>query len=298
MAVGAATAGCLAWFEDDEEPEEEPEEEDPEEEDEPEEDEPEDEEPDAVELGMVIDLQRCTGCDACTIACKVENNVQDGHAWASREMTTEGNWPDVSYEYFPTLCNQCRDAPCVEGCPVQGEALYYGEGGIVQLNPEECIGCWQCVENCPYEKPFANEEEPHAFWRSDEALVDGMTASPVETVDAAGGDTVPYYNSGREQGDHEWPIREEGVAEKCTFCVHRVGEGEFPACVEACPSDARVFGDLNDPDSTVSQLLEEYDDWRWMEDAGTDPKVHYIREFDGSDAGEPHGAGKGEVPEL
>lgn len=308
-AVGTASAGCLGMFEEEEEPEPEPtptptpEEEEtptptPEEEETPTPTpEPPEEEP-AVELGMVVDLQRCVGCDACNIACKNENNVQEGHAWAHREVKTEGSFPDVSYEYFPTLCNQCRDAPCVESCPVQGEALYYGPGGITMLNPEACIGCWQCVANCPYDKSFANEEEPHTFWRDDEATVADMTASPEEVTEAAGGDTIPYSSRSREWSEHESPLRFEGTAEKCTFCYHRVSSGELPACVEECPSDARIFGDLNDPDSAVSQLVDEYDSWRWKEEEGTDPKVHYIREFDGSSDEPGHDWGKGDVPEL
>ena len=255
-----------------------------------------------VELGMVVDLQRCSGCTACNIACKNENNTQQGHAWSHHLTVTDGEFPDVSYEYVPTLCNQCRDAPCVEGCPRQGDALYYGEGGITMLDPDECIGCWQCVDNCPYGRAFANDEETHQFWRDDTAVIDGLTATPQGTVEQSGGDTIGTYNPSRESGEHESPLRWEDVAEKCTFCVHRVEEGELPACVEACPSDARIFGDLNDEDSSVSEVLEEYDErivdeW-YDDDFGTDPKVKYVREFDGSEAGDPLGVGKGEVPDL
>ena len=257
---------------------------------------PPDYEPD-TQVGMVIDLQRCVGCDSCNIACKQENNVEEGKAWAHRIQETSGTFPDVAYEYKPNLCNQCREAPCMDACPTP--SLNKGPGGITMQNPDACIGCWQCVDACPYDKSFKNErgEETHERWRSDEATMEGM-ASPAEVTEAAGGNVLPYSNPNRERDDHESALRRPGIAEKCTMCYHRVREQELPACVEECPTDARIFGDLDDPDSTVSQLVDEYGSWRWKEELGTEPKVHYIRDFDGSDDQGGHDAGKGEVPEI
>lgn len=300
IASGVATAGCLGSDgEEETTTEEPPTTEDPTTNEKPTTTEEDDaSEGAAVEVGMVIDLQRCVGCDNCNIACKTENNVEEGKAWAHHETQTTGEFPDVSYEFFPTLCNQCADAPCVEGCPKSGDALYKGPGGITMQNPEECIGCWQCVDqNCPYDRPKANRDEPHSYWQRDEATMKGM-ASPQELTEQVEGTTLPYYNPSRERAEHESPIRKEGVAEKCTFCYHRVEAGELPACVEECPSNARIFGDLNDPDSTVSQLIDRYDSWQWKEELGTKPKVHYIREFDGSASGEGYEPTKGEVPNL
>ncbi|MEF8825389.1 MAG: 4Fe-4S dicluster domain-containing protein [Halapricum sp.] len=250
-----------------------------------------------VELGMVIDLQRCVGCDSCNIACKQENNVEEGKAWAHRIKETSGTFPDVAYEYKPNLCNQCRDAPCMDACPTP--ALNKGPGGITMQDPDACIGCWQCVGACPYDKSFKNErgEETHTRWRSTEATMNGM-ASPSEVTEEAGGDVLPYSNPNRERDDHASGLREPGIAEKCTLCYHRVRDQELPACVEECPTDARIMGDLDDPDSTVSELIDKYGSWRWKEEEGTEPKVHYIREFDGSDEQDGHDAGKGNVPEI
>lgn len=234
---------------------------------------------DDVELGMVIDLQRCTGCGACNLACKNENNVQEGHAWSSRISRTTGTFPNVTWEYVPTLCNHCADAPCVNGCPT--EAMYKGPGGITMHDPEACIGCKYCIVNCPYDVISFNEGETHEFWRDDEAAMEGLTATPEETAEAAGGEVMPYDNPNRETAEHEDPHRYKGVVEKCTFCYHRVREGELPACVEACPSDARIFGDLNDPESKVSELVSTYSSKRRKEEKGTEPKVHYVRDFNG-----------------
>ena len=270
---------------------------------------PEPPEPDDVQLSMVIDLQRCTGCQGCNIACKSENNVEEGHAWADRITVTNGEFPDASYEFVPTLCNHCDDAPCIDVCPAAGDALYKGPGGITMQNRDECIGCEACVGACPYDKVDFNDpdEETQAFWRGDDRIMTG-TATPLEVTEECGA-VPPYQNRSRDSFEGEYADRgdaegadSQGTAEKCTFCVHRVTQGELPACVEACPSDARIFGDLNDADSTVSQLVDEYDDrivdeW-YGDDFGTDPNVFYIRQFDGSEAGEPLPSGKGEVPEL
>ncbi|MDR5672490.1 4Fe-4S dicluster domain-containing protein [Halalkaliarchaeum sp. AArc-GB] len=311
-AVGTASAGCLGFFEEEEpEPTPTPEPEEtptptPEEEETPT-PEPPEEEPD-VELGMVIDLQRCSGCQACNIACKNENNVQEGFAWSDRITVTDGEFPDTSYEFIPTLCNHCEDAPCIDVCPVAGDALYKGPGGITMQNRDECIGCQQCVGACPYNKIEFSQGEQYDFWRGDERVMAG-TATPREVTEQVGDYVPPYQNPSRDSLEGHYADRadadgamDSGVAEKCEFCVSRVTQGELPACVEACPCDARIFGDLNDPDSSVSHVLEEHDgrfvdEW-YGEDFGTEPKVQYIREFDGSDAGEPLGVGKGEVPEL
>jgi len=249
---------------------------------------------DDVELGMVIDLQRCTGCEACNIACKIENNLDEGHAWSSREQETEGEFPDVRHTYRPTLCNQCMDPPCASGCPTN--SLYKGKGGVTMQDPDKCIGCKYCMVTCPYDEMEINEADPHGGWESDEAAVEDGTASPRELKEVLGveGDAPATYNPNREAGEHEDPTRYKGIAEKCTFCIHRVEEGELPACVEECPSDARIFGDLNDPDSKIREVLGRYEPERLKEEKGTRPKVFYVRSFNGGGY-EP---GKGSVEGL
>lgn len=245
---------------------------------------------DEVDLGMVIDLQRCTGCAACNIGCAQENNLEEGQAWSSRIVETEGEFPNVSYEYKPTLCNQCADAPCAEGCPTA--ALYEGEGGITMHDPDKCIGCKYCIINCPYDELHLKKEDPHPEWDDDGAVIEDGTATPAEVKDRVGVDenAPAYYNPNREVGEHEDPTRYKGIVEKCTFCVHRINEGELPRCVEECPCDARIFGDQNDPDSKVSEVLGRYNPDVLKEEQGTEPKVKYVRDYNGGS----YERGKGE----
>ena len=224
---------------------------------------------------MVIDRHRCTGCGACIIACKNENNLGDGVLWAGKIVTTEGEFPHVRYDYMPTLCNHCANAPCVAACPT--EAMHKADGGITMHDPSKCIGCRYCMAVCPYGVIYFNREEPHQFWRDETVLIPEATSSPVEVTRQVGGTVIPYYNPEREE---TLPgIRPQGVVEKCTFCDHRIGNGELPYCVESCPANARIFGDLDDPDSDVSQLLGRYSPFRLREDLGTEPKVYYVRSF-------------------
>ena len=112
---------------------------------------------------MVIDLQRCVGCGACSIACRNENNVPDGIYWSSKITETSGTFPNVRFHYLPTLCNHCSDAPCVKGCPTK--AMHKLDNGITMHDPDKCIGCRYCQYNCPYEVIYFNWQDPHKFWK-------------------------------------------------------------------------------------------------------------------------------------
>lgn len=224
---------------------------------------------------MVIDLQRCVGCGACSIACKNENNVPDGIFWSNKITETYGTFPNVRYHYIPTLCNHCANAPCVRGCPTR--AMHKLDNGITMHDPRKCIGCKYCEFNCPYGVIYFNWAKPHAFWRDGEETIKNCTPSPKALVEKVKGDTIPYYNPEREETLKG--IRPKGVVEKCTFCDHRVKQGKLPYCVEACPADARIFGDLSNPKSEVSRLLGKYRPFRLREQLGTEPHVFYIRGF-------------------
>ena len=177
--------------------------------------------------------------------------------------------------YIPTLCNHCANAPCVRGCPTR--AMHKLDNGITMHDPDKCIGCKYCEFNCPYGVIYFNWEKPHKFWRSEQAVIPGGTASPQEEVAKVGGKVIPYYNPER---DRTLPaIRPKGVVEKCTFCDHRVKNKQLPYCVEACPANARVFGDLSDPKSEVSVLLGKFQPFRLREEIGTEPHVFYIRGY-------------------
>ena len=196
--------------------------------------------------GMLVDLERCIGCHACTIACNAEHDLPAGREW-NRVETEGGDGTDepagtypmvgdsapgdadstdsLELSYRPIACQHCEDAPCVDVCPTG--ATEHREDGIVALDREVCVGCEGCIEACPY----------------DARTTRGGTAY---------------------------------VVEKCTFCSHRVDDGRDPACVVACPAGARVFGDLEDPESTVSRYREAYDTHRLGDAERTQPRVYYV----------------------
>lgn len=228
-------------------------------------------------LAMVIDLQRCTGCGGCLISCKSENNVQSGVTFAKKIAKTVGTFPNVRLEFIPTLCNHCEHAPCVRGCPTG--AMHKGIGNITLHTPNKCIGCKTCMAMCPYGVISRNTKETHRFWRRKSRMIEGCTASPEEVVARVKSTGIPYYNSSKETSAAGAGLRYKGIVEKCTFCDHLVKQGQLPFCVTSCPANARIFGDMTDPDSEVSKLLARYRPWRLKEHLGTEPRVYYIREF-------------------
>lgn len=221
---------------------------------------------------MVIDLGKCTGCQACTIACKEENNVPHGSPRENRERTepywnrviavSGGQYPSVNIEMIPMPCMHCDNAPCVRVCPAK--ATYRREDGIVMQNFRRCIGCRYCMVACPYgARSFNYKEQVEKEYHRPDLPPDRSVIGP-------------------------WPFprRTHGVVEKCTFCFHRIDKGTkegkrigvdvVPACVEACPARARSFGDLDDPESGVSRLLAAGGGFRLREEMGTRPKVYYL----------------------
>ncbi|MHC5057250.1 MAG: 4Fe-4S dicluster domain-containing protein [Planctomycetota bacterium] len=243
---------------------------------------------DGKRMAMVIDLARCTGCGGCLLTCKNENNVQAGHAWSSRITRTSGKFPDVSYEYIPTLCNHCEKAPCIRICPTG--AMHKCEGNVTAHEPAKCIGCKNCMAACPYGVISYNSCQTHAFWRTKKPLIKGSTDTASDVGTKANGEVVPYYNPDREAFRRGSGLRSKGIVEKCTLCDHRLKEGKVPYCVDRCPASARVIGDLNDPKSAVSQLLGKYTPWRLKEHLGTEPKVFYVRSFNPANHGTTKGA--------
>lgn len=198
--------------------------------------------------GMVIDLDRCIGCNACTVACKIENGTPPDHYWARVYTEEEGTYPNVRTTYVPVLCNHCDDAPCVTVCPTG--ASYKRADGIVLVNQGTCIGCRFCMMACPYANRFY--------------LRHG-------TLEAG------YHGERTAFEDAKWEAFTEGTVTKCTFCAHRVDDGLEPACVVTCPTDARIFGDLEDPDSKPSALIRERNGKQPLEELGTSPSVYYVQ---------------------
>ena len=251
-----------------------------------------------MRYGMVIDLARCVGCGACAFACKAENNTRtrgNGQSfnWADFVMKTEGSFPNVTHWVMPVLCNHCSDAPCVKVCPVKGKAMYKTPEGITMYDSDKCVGCRQCQEACPYSHTeldgrslegetysvisFNNGDDPlHPYWADKSVAIPGCTSSGAE-VAARTGVAMPTLN--QYKGTEVPAVRGTDTVEKCTFCHHRVTNGLQPACVEVCPSQARIFGDQEDPKSTIAQILATERSFRLQEDKGTKPNVHYIGKY-------------------
>ncbi len=188
------------------------------------------------QYAMVIDVRRCTGCQACTVACKSEYDVPLGGVRSWVESIEKGTYPNVTRSFLPSLCNNCSEPPCTDVCPVDATYKRKADGiVIVIVDQDECIGCRKCVEACPYDARFMNP---------------------------AAGD--PKLN------------RKKGAAEKCVFCLHRVTEGVVPSCVNTCTGQARIFGDLNDPNSEVSKLIANNPVTVLKPEEGTKPNVYYI----------------------
>jgi Fe-S-cluster-containing dehydrogenase component len=227
------------------------------------------------QYSMIIDLHACVGCSACDIACKRENNVPHGFAWSNHMIETRGVFPDVQHRYIPVLCNHCTDAPCVANCPTT--AMYKTDDGLTMHDADKCIGCAACAVACPYGAIYFNKHEPHHDVQQDSApAIPGCTSTGAEIIDKTG-IPLPVYNPARAA---TLPgVRPKGVVEKCTFCDHRLAVGEDPACVEACPAGARIFGDLNNPDSPPRKALAKHQPRVRNPEKGTRPNVLYIRDY-------------------
>jgi len=217
-----------------------------------------------VRFAMVIDVGACIGCRRCQWGCKQENNIPDAISppWIEVfelkdevNMTGSPSLEDLetgattSYTespregrwYLPVQCYHCDNPPCVKVCPTG--ATYKDKDGLVLMDYDRCIGCRFCVAACPYSARRFNWFKPEL---------------PPEDVNP------------------EVPVRPIGVAEKCTFCVHRTRNGRLPRCVEVCPVRARHFGDLNDPESEVSKLLKSNSTFQLLEEINTQPRIWYI----------------------
>ena len=211
--------------------------------------------------GMAIDLDRCTGCQACVAACHAENNLPVSNPeqaalgravhWIRVDRYYEREFPNIRVKHRPVLCQQCDEAPCEPVCPVY--ATYKNPEGLNVQVYNRCVGTRYCANNCPYSVRFFNWFDPE--W-----------PEPLQL-----------------QHNPDVSIRESGVMEKCTFCIQRIKRAEEegannlqPACVQSCPAEAMVFGDLNDPESKVSQLAENSRATQFLEELGTKPKVFYL----------------------
>jgi molybdopterin-containing oxidoreductase family iron-sulfur binding subunit len=216
---------------------------------------------DGVVFGYAINISKCKGYRDCVYACVEENNLgRDSQmqyirvlelAKGTRKLENADHYydpenvPSEGKYYMPVQCMQCDNSPCTAACPVG--ATWREPDGIVVIDYDWCIGCRFCMVSCPYWARHFNWTEPEI---------------PAEEINP---DT--HYLGNRP--------RMKGVTEKCHFCIQRTRKGRLPACAEACPNGARVFGNLLDPDSELRYVLENKTVFRLKEDLGTEPKVWY-----------------------
>ncbi|MBX3125869.1 MAG: 4Fe-4S dicluster domain-containing protein [Polyangiaceae bacterium] len=217
---------------------------------------------DGVHWGYALNLNHCNGNRRCVEACARENNLPNDPEIRYIRVVEADNGsqhlehgtvnydreqvPEPGKYYLPVQCHQCRNPPCVKACPTK--ATWQEPDGIVVVDYDWCIGCRYCQAACPYHARRFN-------W------------------------TVPSIEPDRinpDQGYLSNRIRPVGVIEKCTFCLHRVRRGRYPACFEACPTGARKFGNLADPSSEVRQIIASKRVWILKEDLGTDPRFFYF----------------------
>ena len=214
-----------------------------------------------VKYGYAINLSVCNGNGRCVEACHKENNhdrdsnqsyirvleMQRGSTDMELGNTTYTHVvPAADKYYLPVQCQQCDNPPCVDVCPV--EATWKESDGIVVVDYNWCIGCRYCEAACPYHARRFNWKPP----------------------------TIPAHELNPEQGYLSNRVRPQGVMEKCHFCLHRTREGKMPACLEACPTGARIFGNLLDPDSDIRWVLANKRVFMLKEDLGTEPSFFYF----------------------
>jgi len=207
---------------------------------------------------MVIDMQKCRqneGCVECTKICHKIHNVPDiGNSkeevkWIWKE-NFEAAFPNQNHDFLEkeikespamVLCNHCDDPACVKVCPTK--STWQREDGIVMMDMHRCIGCRYCIAGCPYGSRSFNFKDPRPF--------------------------IKEINP-------EYPTRTKGVVEKCNFCAERLADGLLPACVDICPEKAMFFGNINDPESEIREILESRHSIRRKPTAGTNPQIYYL----------------------
>lgn len=206
---------------------------------------------------MVIDLRKCIGCHACTVSCIAENKLPPGVVYRPVMDQEVGTYPHLSRVFTPRPCMHCDNPPCVPVCPVG--ATFKREDGIVAINYDECIGCRYCIAACPY--------NARTFDFGEYYTADTPARQPYETA------ATWEYGTKRVREGEASPI---GNARKCHFCIHRLDEGMLPACVTTCVGRATYFGDANDPDSLVRELIGRPNVQVLKPEANTKPRVYYL----------------------
>ena len=198
--------------------------------------------------GLVIDPSRCTGCYACLVACKSENSTAPGVSWIRIEEKESGEYPKVSRTYTPMLCMQCGDMPCAQGCPT--EAITKDATGVILIDQEKCIceNTKPCIGACPFGVLTVNNGKKTYF---------------------------PDYLTPFEKEAYE--SHPQGVVEKCDLCYHRITRDLLPACVQTCPTQAIVFGDIEERESSLARLVSGGNAEPLNSELKADPSVFYLK---------------------
>lgn len=181
--------------------------------------------------GVVIDTDRCIGCQSCIVGCAVDHELPEGIYWGTLETVGSpnvyqptGKYPNVKMRSRTLMCNHCASPACVEPCPTG--AMQKREDGIVFIDYEACIGCGTCREECPYDIPVVDEELEKA--------------------------------------------------NKCNLCFDRIDRGQIPFCAQSCPTQARIFGDLNDKNSEAAKLIASGKAYQLKPEKKTNPSLYYL----------------------
>jgi Fe-S-cluster-containing dehydrogenase component len=243
---------------------------------------------------MVIDLEKCAGCQACTAACQMENTRLPGEKWQDVLYYVEGEQPAPNLKWFPRPCMHCENPSCEAVCPTG--ATFKDKDGFVLVDWDKCIGCKYCMIACPYGARFYSDEQA--------AVSPNIKKVKDSKGDSWAGDgshqwRPPYrMPDGSEDHRHGVGVQPPNVVSKCTFCYHRVSKAPAgvvdldpadpklrpftPACVVSCAPGARTFGDLSHPASKVRRLIAEKHGVRLLDHLGNKPKVYYVSGAPGS----------------
>ena len=224
--------------------------------------------PEDIRWTMVIDLSKCVGCHACTIGCVAENKLPPGVVYRPVMEEELGKYPNVTRRFLPRPCMHCMNPPCVKVCPVN--ATYKNKQGVTVVNYNRCIGCRYCLVACPY---GARTADFGAFYTDQTPDVPGKI---IGRQSAKNG----YENTPAAEYGQKWPNRKKdspvGNARKCHFCLHRLAVNMLPDCVTTCVGRATFFGDRNDKNSLVSELLASPRRYTLKPELGTLPSVFYL----------------------
>lgn len=231
--------------------------------------------------GMLIDLEKCTGCQACTSACQMENTRQPGENWQDVLYYTEGKFPTPDLKWLPRPCMHCEEPSCMHVCPTH--ATYKDADGFVLIDWNKCIGCKYCMIACPYGVRFYTDEKP---------LIEPNITSAFPSSTGKQWNPPWKMPDASEDMSKGVGVQPSGVVSKCTFCNHRVSKApagtadldpnnpatrDFtPACVVTCAPGARVFGDLANPISEINKQISNKGGVRLLDHTGNKPQVYYV----------------------